>query len=158
MKTWIIKIKDRAVHVRALKKNAEAFGGAIRDLGHIHSYKRELTNHGGEESSFVTMCLFGPSGVAPKEGYQDAIDKFHAKIPNVVESGEAELLTREAKKILGDYMGEEDNRKTPEEEAARIAESNRVHEEHEKKRTEEREAYLAKYGNGEKVKVPEEEE
>lgn len=112
-RTWDLKLnKDRITKVKALKKDAENVGHAIRDILNIHQHFTEITGVvGGEKHETTYFSPFGGGGqVADRDSYKKDLDAFFKNLPAVVI--DTKPVIAQARIIFKKHLPIVDNRKT----------------------------------------------
>lgn len=143
IKTYQFKFQGKTISVKGKKSNVEEFASRIQEVNRVPSMVREISGIiGGEEHSWTSISLFGPSGtpLADPDGYAAEVKELAGELPeSLVETIDNPImvdLMKKAADIVKRHTPVKDNRETPEAHNVRMDESRRFQEEQEAKRRE----------------------
>jgi hypothetical protein len=156
MKTWSIKVGQRAVSVKALKAQAEALQSAIRNVQQVPQTVRELSGVIGErEHATVLFTPFSLSGtpIVNPEQYEADKNEFFSSIPDFVNAEAIPGIITKARGMCSKHIPVRDNRRTREDDLAQKTEWAQREKEQRESATKARDEFLARYSNGKKINL-----
>lgn len=125
--TFTLKPSGQKFSIKAKKDRAERLATQIADVLHAARYHRELRGTVGvSESSTVLMSIGMTHTVADPDGYEQDKAAFLAALPAAMDEAQAEEQARLAWQIVQKHMAVNDCRTTPEQDAEREAERQRI--------------------------------